>query len=464
MADEPLAAPPPEKWDDFLSRAAECRQTIERMKHPLIVNHYDCDGLTSGAIAAAFLESQGTKYRINTVRKVDATLLEQIKDEQEIIFTDLGGGQDGVQELKGEVVILDHHQVASKNKRLQLNPHLFGMDGGAQLCGATTAHWCLGTLPQAAIVGAVGDIQSPLQGANRILLNKLVKQGVVIAPIDLKLYGRMSRPLPQLLTYADDPYFPGLSGSEERCAAFLEGIGLGKGAEGKWKTYNDLANCDKKKLVGALAVYMTELGNGKFNASRLVGETYLFPNYQSQPELFEAGEFSTLMNACGRHEQPQLGIDICLGREGALAKGVVLLALHRRLLRDGVEFAYKNVRDWGAFLFLDGRGVIDDGIIGVVAGMLYPGGRQKPIVALAMDANRKIKVSTRGTRRLVAAGLNLGLALRQSCEPLGGAGGGHAIAAGASVPPERLDEFLKAFASAVERQIGGTEEIKQAGA
>ena len=103
---------------------------------------------------------------------------------------------------------------------------------------------------------------------------------------------------------------------------------------------------------------------------------------------------------------------------------------------------------------MDGRGVIDDGIIGVVAGMLYPGGRQKPIMALALDASGKIKVSTRGTRRLVASGLNLGLALRESCEPLGGAGGGHAIAAGASVPPDRLDEFLKAFAKAVEKQIG----------
>jgi len=397
------------------------------------------------------------------VRKVDATLLEQIKEEKEIIFTDLGGGQDGVQELKGEVVILDHHQVAPKNKRMQLNPHLFGMDGGTQLCGATTAYWCLGTLPQAAIVGAVGDIQAPMQGANRILLHKLEKEGVVIAPIDLKLYGRMSRPLPQLLTYADDPHFPGLGGSEERCAAFLEGAGIHKKNE-KWPTYHELPDEDKKRIVGALAVYMTELGNGKFNASRLVGETYLFPHYQNMPELFEAGEFSTLMNACGRHEQPQLGIDICLGREGALEKGKVLLALHRRLLREGVDFAYKNVRDWGAFLFLDGRGVIDDGIIGVVAGMLYPGGRQKPIVAIALDASGKIKVSTRGTRRLVGQGLNLGLALREACEPLGGAGGGHAIAAGASVPPERLDEFLKAFANAVEKQIGGAEEIKQTGA
>lgn len=450
-------------FDAFLSRAAECRQAVSRMKHPLLVNHYDCDGLTSGAIVCAYLEKAKIPYRVNTVRKVDDGLLASMRNEPEIIFTDLGGGHAGVNELSGDVVIFDHHQTSGITK-LQLNAHLFGIDGGTQMCGATTAYWSLQMLPEVAIVGAVGDMQYPFVGPNRKLMEKFVDKGWLEAPVDLRFYGRMSRPLPQLLAFADEPFLPGLGGHEDRCAAFLENLGLGKrengaggagagGAGSNWRTYAQLAEPERKKLIGALATYLAESGDGTYPAEKLVGETYLFPRLMATPELYDAGEFSTLLNACGRHEQMQVGIDICLGRPGALETGRQLLALHRKMLRDGVEFGYKAARDWGPFLFLDARGVIDDGLIGVVIGMLFPGGRKKPIVGLSMDASGKIKISTRGTKKLVMAGLNLGLALKEACAATGGQGGGHAVAAGASVAPERLDEFLKLFAEIVQKQM-----------
>ncbi len=492
-------------WGGFDARALEARAEVERMRSPLLVNHYDCDGLSSGAIVCAFLESRGLApsapdspaqpghYRVHTVRKVDDALISQLAKEEEIIFTDLGGGSPRVSELSAHVVVYDHHQTKGLS-HLQLNPHLFSIDGGTELCGATTTYWSLRTLPEAAIVGAVGDMQYPLVGANRLLLDELSAKGIVQAPIDLRFYGRMSRPLPQLLAFADDPFLPGLGGSEERCAQFLENIGLGKKeADGatspaslsgapspfplgalapasgspaslsaspapppyssrSWRTYAQLDEAEKKKLVSALALYLAEISGGQYRAERLVGETYLFPRLAAIPELYDAGEFSTLLNACGRHNQPQVGIDVCLGRAGALEQARALLAAHRRALREGVEYAYKNTRDFGPFLFLDGRGLIDDGIIGVVAGMLYPGGRKKPVLAVACEESGKIKISTRGTKKLVAEGLNLGLALSQTCPLVGGVGGGHAIAAGASIPPDKLDEFLKSFAQQIEAQ------------
>lgn len=435
----------------FCARADEAREAVERMRHPLIVNHYDCDGLTSGAIVGAFLEKKNIPYRVSTVRKLDDARLASLAGEPEIIFTDLGGGHPGVNELKGEVVIFDHHQT-ERVGRLQLNPHLFGFDGGNEMCGATTAYWALRMLPEAAIVGAIGDIQYPLHGLNRLLLDEMAEKKWVLAGVDLRFYGRMSRPLPQLLAYADDPFLPGLGGHEERCAQFLEGLCLGK-KNGQWMTYAQLAPDERKRLIGALATYLSEISGTGYPGGKLVGETYLFPRYSDVPEMYDAGEFSTMLNACGRHGQMQAGMDICLGRPGALETGRALLAQHRRALRDGVDLAYRGVRDWGPFLFLDGRGAIDDGLIGVVAGMLNPGHRTKPILALALDAEGKVKVSTRGTKKLVSSGLNLGLALREACAATGGQGGGHAIAAGASVPPEKLDEFLKLFAQVVQKQM-----------
>jgi RecJ-like exonuclease len=68
-------------------------------------------------------------------------------------------------------------------------------------------------------------------------------------------------------------------------------------------------------------------------------------------------------------------------------------------------------------------------------------------LALSLEASGSIKLSTRGTKKLVEAGLNLGKILSESCAAVGGVGGGHNIAAGATIPADRLDDFLKEFAS-----------------
>lgn len=464
----------PSDLEGFLERAEEVRKAALAMREPLVVNHYDCDGITSGAIACAALDEAGRKYRVNTVRKVDDALIEELMKEKEIIFTDLGGGNKRVNELPGDVVVIDHHQTEGVEK-LQVNPHLFGFDGGTDISASGTAYFVFRTHIELGVVGAIGDMQYPFSGLNRIMLEEGIRQGKVKSEIGLRMYGRQSRPLPQLLAYSDDPFLPGLGGHEDRCAQFAEAHGIAK-RDGKWPTYAELSDFEKKELVGALAVYLqegarqrakpktTETGieeksakgakEDSLAASILVGETYSLPAFADKPELYDSGEFSTMLNACGRHGQPQLGMDVCLMREGAYEKGKELLALHRLALREGVEFAYKNVRDYGPFLFLDARGAIEDGIIGVVAGMLYPGGRAKAILAISSDEKGKVKVSTRGTKKLIAEGLNLGAALHDTCAEVGGVGGGHKIAAGASMPPEKLDAFVKVFAQKISAQIG----------
>jgi single-stranded-DNA-specific exonuclease len=443
-------------FEGFCKRAQELREKVAEMKSPIVVNHYDCDGLTSGSIACKFLEDNDIPYRIKTIRKVDDKVLEELDGEKEIIFTDLGGGNVGVNDLRGEVVIVDHHQTRGIEK-LQLNPHLFGFDGGTDACAATTAFYAFEKLPEVAITGAVGDMQYPLRGLNKILLAKLEKEGRVKASIDLRFYGKLSRPLPQLLAYADDPYLPGLGGDENRCVQFLEGIGIRKNRD-RWQTYYQLQEEQKKRLIGSIATYLTEYFKGEYEPGNLVGETYVFPRFESIPQLYDAGEFSTMLNACGRHEQTQVGIDICLRREGSVESGIKLLEQHKKMLREGIEYAYKRTKDWRGFLFLDARGVIDDGIIGVVAGMVYLGVRKKPILAISSDSSGKIKISTRGTKKLVENGLNLGVALSNTTQKIGGFGGGHNIAAGASIEAEKLDEFLIVFSEEIRKQVANEQE------
>lgn len=64
---------------------------------------------------------------------------------------------------------------------------------------------------------------------------------------------------------------------------------------------------------------------------------------------------------------------------------------------------------------------------------------------MSLEDSGKIKLSARGTKKLVEQGLNLGKILAESCAAVGGVGGGHNIAAGATIPNGKLEEFLLEF-------------------
>ena len=428
----------------FLARCAEVKEAVKSFKNPLVIGHYDSDGISSTAIAVLGIrELLGKDPEVLTVRKLDDAVISQVKS-RECVFVDLGSGFGGISEVK-DAAVIDHHQLVGK-PTIQANPLEFGIDGGFELSASGAAYCVFRTVVDLAIVGSVGDMQYPLIGMNHWVLEQGAKEGKISYGIDIRLFGRVSRPLLQMILYADDPYLPGLTANENASAQFLEQLGIDAKEGERWLTYSELSVESRRKFVSSLIEYLAEKGFDHA-AHELIGEVYLLLERPKKSELYDASEFSTLLNACGRNRKPEIGIRTCLGELGAFAEAKNLLAIHRKNLRDGIEFANRSVEDFGKFLFIDGRGVIDDGIIGVVAGMLYAGGRKKPIIAFAFDDAGNIKISGRGTKALVEAGLNLGKSLSESAAVVGGSGGGHRIAAGATISRGKLPEFLKEFNS-----------------
>jgi RecJ-like exonuclease len=74
-------------------------------------------------------------------------------------------------------------------------------------------------------------------------------------------------------------------------------------------------------------------------------------------------------------------------------------------------------------------------------------------VALALDDEGMLKASGRATAALVRQGVNLGAAMREAAAAVGGEGGGHNIAAGARMPPERKKAFIEAVNDVIGKQI-----------
>jgi RecJ-like exonuclease len=105
--------------------------------------------------------------------------------------------------------------------------------------------------------------------------------------------------------------------------------------------------------------------------------------------------------------------------------------------------------------YFDAGANIRETVVGIVAGMLLNSGDAKkdlPILAFA-DADDGVKVSARAARVLTDRGLDLSFVMKTASERVGGYGGGHSVAAGATIPKGREKEFLDAAEDIISSQV-----------
>jgi RecJ-like exonuclease len=459
-------------------RAAE---EIFRREELAVASHVDADGLTAAAVVSLALSRLGLEHRALFFRQLDPPALEQIADlgAEMVIFTDLGSGT--IQEISSlglEAVIADHHRPApcsSSRSIVQINPHLVGADGATQLSGSGASFLLARALAALAghpgsnddlsalaVVGAVGDLQDlasgHLLGMNREILEIGSREGVISYARDLKLFGRQTRPVFKMLEFSQDPYVPGLSGDEDACIAFLKEIGIRLGGE-RWRRWIDLDLDEKSRVVSALVRRGMRTGVSNVKLERLVGEVYTLLLEAEGTELRDASEYSTLLNSTARYGHAHVGLQVCLGdRSGAFDQARVLLSQHRQNLVSGLKLvSEKGIMPKKNIQYFDAGDAILDTIVGIVAGMSFQmADRTRPILAFARTPDGSLKVSARGTQDLVSSGLDLAEAFSASAKEVGGVGGGHNVAAGATIPPETMNEFLELVDAAVGRQLHQT--------
>src|SRR6266566_3164101 len=91
-------------------------------------------------------------------------------------------------------------------------------------------------------------------------------------------------------------------------------------------------------MGSALASHMLERGCGAKEAERLVGETYTLLREAAGSPTRDAKEFGTLINACGRYDEADVGYRVCRGdRDDALAEALRLLRGHREYLVESMD-------------------------------------------------------------------------------------------------------------------------------
>ena len=467
------------------SRADACARRLHEVDAALLASHIDADGLTSAAVASTALERAGIAHEVCFKKQLDDAEIADLaaREFDTVLFTDFGSGQlDAIaaHEAAGdfEPVIADHHQPADAETEYHLNPLLEGIDGASELSGAGAAYVLARALATAddgeydadnrdlaalAVVGAVGDMQAvdgELVGANRAIVEEGAAAGVLEEGTDLALYGKQTRPLPKLLEYASEVRIPGITNDQQGAISFLQDLPVELQADGDWRRWVDLSDEEKRTVASALLQRAITRGVPANKAERLVGTTYTLTREQPGTELRDASEFSTLLNATARYERADVGLAVCLGDRGdAFDRARRLLSNHRRNLSEGLETVKQQGVEREEYVqWFDAGEEIRETIVGIVAGMaLGVDGvdPDRPILAFARKNDEETKVSSRGTGRLVGRGLDLSAVMGEASRAVGGDGGGHDVAAGATIPAGEEESFVEKADAIIAEQLDG---------
>lgn len=445
------------------------RTTIENGSEISIITHIDADGITSGSIVATAFARLGARYRVRAVSDMSNTTIERMKAENHdfYVITDLGGGWAAQlrKALGDKWVVIDHHQIPDEEILTDdgsqiLNAWKYGIDGGKEVSAGGMAYMVASTLDKTnkdlswvAVVSGVGDrqdqgVKKSFVGLNHQILDTAQSLRLVNVDLDIMLTARETRPLHEALAYTSFPYIDGLTWNREACYALLKNAGIRLKDNGRWRVLAEFTQEEKSAILDTIAKFVVTSGKGGTSIiDDLVGYVYTLNNEDSRSQLRDAREFSTMLNACGRIGRAGVGIAVCMGdRNDMLSAAEEIMKSYRTTLRNYLStiFADKwRVTDDGRSVFVNGDGLVAEDMLGAVSSLLSgsPSVGDRLVFVRTLASDGTYKFSSRKSIG-VKSQANLGLIMRHCAEALGGAGGGHAAAAGCRIPSTVLEDFL----------------------
>jgi single-stranded-DNA-specific exonuclease len=469
---------------NFLNSAADAAKTIlEVVKKDGFIHvfsHLDADGVAAAGIIGKALYRLDARFRIRITQWVDEKLVAEILQEkpQMVIFTDLGSDYASLLRQKTQdikVVVLDHHQLGGEliSDFPCVNPHLFGIDGARDISSSGIAYFVARAIDNVnmdlapiAVVGALGDLQDKydqrmLGGLNENIVEDAKSQGLLTVEKDLIFFGRETRPIHKTLASTTNPFIPGISGEEDKSLAFLVSLDIKPKYGDKWRALRDLSEDEKKRLCSALADYLLSKGL-HYEISNLIGHVYTLNKEEPWTPLRDGREFAVLLNAAGRMDKPGVGVAVCMGDRGpALEEASKILEEYRRTINKYLGWIMEKperIREMENIYVVYGEDFIDDKIVGAISSILTTSlpNPEKPLIAYA-DVREEglVKVSARTIDTVAHKGVNLGEVMQVAAEKCLGKGGGHNVAAGAQVPIENVETFIRLVNELVGKQLAG---------
>jgi single-stranded-DNA-specific exonuclease len=437
-------------FQQAIEDAADLLQSLPKEEPVVIVSHTDADGIAACAIMGAALRRLGQRHEIRLVPQLTTMEVDRLATHGRCIFVDIGTSHaQQIEQLFGaQALIIDHHQTAGDALDVErLNPCRYGMDGSRDACSSTIAYLLAVALDEQnrelaglALVGIVADAQEKLglQGLNKEVVDEGIADGVISAEERLRLFGYERKSLVSMLIGSHDLRIPGVTGNPHGARKFLESLGLPlRDRYDRETRYGDLTEEQQRILFD----------EGIKAATKTPATALHFTLPKERGMFRDARQYATLLNACGRLEQAQLGLAICRGELEARSRSTKLLGEYQEALHAAYEWqqhAQERVIRTERYLLIDAQRDILPSLIGTVCSMNARGGdlpKGTFVLGLARYADgEQTKVSMR------VAGYeksDLNHLLEQMMEGVRGESGGHSQAAGAIIATEDEAIFIE---------------------
>ncbi|MCD4820985.1 MAG: DHH family phosphoesterase [Methanococcoides sp.] len=426
--------------------AEQIADIIEEYSHARVISHNDADGISSAAIICQALLRKNIPYHLTIVSRLEDSVAEMINETTNegdiVIFCDMGSGQpDIIGKVLHDTIVIDHHKpVGDSPAKAMINPHMFGIDGAVHLCGATTTYLVAKGLDHEnvdlagiAIAGAVGDKQL-FETANKIILDEAVEAGVISIKKGLKVG---SGDIADILENTPEPYLD-ITGDREKIDSFLDMLEI----------HGDIDSMDNdklQKLISTIVLKLTKRASPEA-IDAAVGDVYVLNN----EVVKNVYDLVAIMNTCGKLKVPGLALSLCMRDDSTLEEAKEMTIKSQKAIVNDINKAEGLLQKGKSIYYLIGDDLESTGMIAsTVIRYIHP---DMPFVAIN-KVEGKVKISSRGTRELVSKGLDLAYAMRTAADAVGGQGGGHNIASGASVEPEKIEKFIALVDDIVAEQL-----------
>jgi single-stranded-DNA-specific exonuclease len=440
--------------EKLINLAKNAAEKILKYQFVRLISHNDADGLTSAGIMAQALLRAGIRFQLSIAARLDEAVIEEVNGSTSpgelVIFCDMGSGySDLVGKVAVDVVVLDHHKpVGVSPAQAVVNAHTVGIDGATDISASGTCYLVareMGAentdLAGLAIAGAVGDKQL-FRSANAFILDEALKAGVVSVRKGLKVGdGNLS----EVLTYSTEPFLD-ITGDPEKVREFLGGLGLSGRIE-------ELSDEGVSKLVNAVALKLARKASPEA-VEAVIGDIYIL-NRELVPNVYD---FISILNTCGKMKVYGLAVGLCMKDPGVLEEALALSREHQQNLARSIREEIEKIRKGENLWYINTVDALSTGTLAsTVVRYLHP---ELPFICVN-ESEGILKVSGRGTRELVSRGLDLSFALREAAGAVGGNGGGHSVASGASIPLGTAEEFLGIADKIIGEQLQARGKVKK---
>jgi single-stranded-DNA-specific exonuclease len=452
--------------DSFVSDP-HYRREFERARalvlaHPRrwrVIYHYDADGIASASSLVRALGRLGYPVQATPLQGVVRDRMKALlaATKAPVLIVDTGASWlDEYPAHPFPVVVLDHHPYPGAPEPPDLPSHVafvnpldWGVDGMRELSASMLA-WLFTVFLDPVnwdnapwgLSGGIGDRMhvGGFKGLSATLVDEAVRRSVVIRRPGTALLGAT---VGSALASAIDPFVRGLSGDLAKSEAFLRDLSIDPATPP-----GALAPEEVERLVRALKSRLEAAGVLPEFVAILDQVRWFLPSHG-----MDAEELSNLQSATGRAGTPGVGVAMALGdassferarRAEADWRGGILKGL-RRIELEGVH------TEPGLRWFESTESTLAGTQAGMAMNYLLPPDR--PVLVLSDGTTAPGKVSGRGTLRLVGQGLDLSSALRTAADAVGGEGGGHPVASGATIPPGTWAKFRDVASRLVAAQL-----------